>query len=255
MKNKLFILTGALFLLVACKTSGDIRAEKMKDPSGIRTVSPETPVPAKSKPKETGAAVQQQDLLEREELARQIEILKGQMSEKDYLHLQEKNQLMLKLQALETEKIRLLEEVAILKGTATPTSVQGADLLWEAAQKDLKAKKYAQAATSLKDFSENFPNDARLEEAHILRGQAEYAAEKFQESLVSFGSYLDKYSKGKGRAVAWLGQGAALIRMKQKKDAKLFLEQCVTLHPKSKEAKLAKRLLKNPNVVPPEIFL
>jgi hypothetical protein len=55
--------------------------------------------------------------------------------------------------------------------------------------------------------------------------------------------------------MAWLGQGAALIRMKQKKDSKLFLEQCVALHPKSKEARLARRLLKTPNYVPPEIFL
>lgn len=50
--------------------------------------------------------------------------------------------------------------------------------------------------------------------------------------------------------MAWLGQAAALIKMKQRKDAKLFLEQCITLFPKSHEAKLAKKLLKNPALVP-----
>jgi TolA-binding protein len=54
--------------------------------------------------------------------------------------------------------------------------------------------------------------------------------------------------------MAWLGQGAALIRMKQKKDAKLFLEQCVSLYPKSREARIAKKLLKDPRLVPATLF-
>lgn len=249
--NKTFILVSTFLLLTACKTSGDLRAEKIKDPSEVRTVG----VPPPTQQRERVPPQVQMTQMQTEELARQVEILKGQLQEKDYLHQQEKAQLDARLQTLEAERTRLMEEVLILKGAAPASSAQSGDLLWEAAMKDLNGKKYAQAASTLKDFMENFPKDPRAEKAHILKGQSEYAANQFKASLVTFGSYLDKYPKGESRAMAWLGQGSALIRMKQKKDSKLFLEQCVSLHPKSKEARLARRLLKTPNNVPPEIFL
>lgn len=250
MNVKLVFLT--TLLVAGCKTSGDVRAEKMnKDPGEIRTLGQ----PVQQKARETQAPQVQQNQLLNEDMARQIEILKGQLQEKDYLHQQEKAQLEARLQVLETEKTKLIEEIQILQGNAPATSAKGGDLLWETALKDIRNKKYTEASVTLKDFIANFPNDPRVEEAHILKGQAEYASEQFKATMVTFGSYLDKYPKGKGRAMAWLGQGAALIRMKQKKDSVLFLEQCVSLHPKTKEARLARRLLKTPNYVPPEIFL
>lgn len=251
LKAKSLFLTA--FLVAGCKTSGDLRAEKMsKDPGEIRTIG--EPV-QQTKARETHAPQAQSSQVGDEDMARQIEVLKGQLQEKDYLHQQEKTQWENRIQALEAERSRLLEEVQILQGTAPATASKGGDLLWEAAQRDIKNRKYAEAAVSLKDFINNFPNDPRVEDAQILKGQSEYASDQFKATMVTFGAYLDKYPKGKGRAMAWLGQGAALIRMKQKKDSKLFLEQCVSLHPKSKEARLARRLLKTPNYVPPEIFL
>ncbi|MEZ4814969.1 MAG: outer membrane protein assembly factor BamD [Bdellovibrionota bacterium] len=250
MMNKNFLWIAALCLVSACKTSGDLRAEKMKDPSEVRTIS--QPQSAATSP--TPVSQVQPTQLQSEDLARQIEILKGQIQERDYLYGQEKAQLDARIQGLEAERARLIEEIQILKGTA-PVAGQGGDLLWETAQKDLKKKRYSEAASTLKDFMENFPKDPRAEEAFILKGQSEYAAGQFKTSLVTFGTYLDKYPKGKRRAMAWLGQGANLIRMKQKKDSKLFFEQCVSLHPKTKEARLARKLLRTPNYVPPEIFL
>ena len=256
-----FVTLAALFALSACKTSGDIRAEKMGQDSGdIRTITAPTQRPVQQKannqqqPQQQAQQVSQQQSLN-EDLAREIEVLKGQVQEKEYLRQQEKAQYEARIQALEQEKMRLIEETQILKGNAPAAAAQGGELLWETAQKDIKNKRYGDAVSSLKDFLENFPNDPRAEEALVLKGQSEYAAEQFKASLVSFGNYLDKYSKGKGRPMAWLGQGTSLIRLKQKKDAQLFLEQCVSLHPKSKEAKLAKRLLKTPQNVPPTIFL
>lgn len=242
-----------LLLLSACKTSGDLRLEKMgQDPGHIKTISRSTQVEAKQQnPLKKESQLQGMD----EDLARQLEMAKGQIQETQYLREQEKLQFESRIQSLEQDKFRLSEEIQILKGTAPAMASQGGDLLWEAAQKDLSSEKYSSALSNLKDFLENFPKDPRAEEALVLKGQSEYAAELFKESLVSFGQYLDKYSKGKGRPMAWLGQGTALLRMKQKKDAKLFLEQCVSLHPKSKEAKLAKRLLKTPQYVPPTLFL
>lgn len=249
--NKNFLPLTIFILLTACKTSGDLRAEKMKDPSEVRTVGQ----PQQIRTVEKQQAPTQVAQLQNDDMARQVEILKGQLQEKDYLFQQEKVQLLTRVQALEVERARLIEEILILKGTAPATAGQGGDVLWETAMKDLKNKKYGDAASTLKDFMENFPSDARVEQAHTLKGQSEYAANQFKAALVTFGSYLDKYPKGNGRAMAWLGQGASLIRMKQKKDSKLFLEQCISLHPKSKEAKLARRLLKTPNNVPPELFL
>jgi len=252
--NKTFFLFLTLISVTACKTSGDLRAEKIKDPSEVRTVG--VPAPTQQRERERVPPPQaQMSQMQTDDLARQIEILKGQLQEKDYLHQQEKAGLDARLQTLESERSRLMEEILILKGTAPAASTQGGDLLWETAMKDLRSKKFAEAASTLKDFMDNFPKDQRLEQAHILKGQSEYASNQFKSALVTFGSYLDKYPKGDGRAMAWLGQGASLIRMKQKKDSKLFLEQCVSLHPKSKEARLARRLLKTPNNVPPEIFL
>lgn len=251
MMNKTFFYLLTFLSISACKTSGDLRAEKIKDPAEVRTVGQPQPPRAVEKTAPQTQASQMQN----EEMARQIEILKGQNQEKEFLYQQEKAQLLAKIAALETERVRLMEEILILKGAAPAASAQGGDVLWDTAMKDLKDKKYSEAAATLKDFMENFPSDPRVEQAHTLKGQSEYAANQFKSALVTFGSYLDKYPKGNGRAMAWLGQGAALIRMKQKKDSKLFLEQCVSLHPKTKEAKLARRLLKTPNNVPPEIFL
>jgi TolA-binding protein len=237
-----------LFLIfcfcVSCKTSGDLAAEKEnQDPAQIRTLP--TPVAGT----EVAPVV-----ITNEDTARELEVLKGKLQETEYLHQNEKTQLEAKVAQLETEKKALQEEIAVLKGGGSAEATKGGDLLWETAQKDLAAKNYAKAVSALKDFIENFPKDHRAEEALILKAQAEYSSDQFKEALVSFGLYLDKYPQGKEGSMAWLGQGAALIRMKQKKDAKLFLEQCVSLYPKSREARVAKKLLKDPRLVPATLF-
>jgi TolA-binding protein len=249
MKN--FSLALLATLTVSCKTSGDLIAEKMnQDPAEVKTITT-----ANQKPQvQPRSQPVQQNV--NEDLAREVEVLKGQLQEKEYLSQQEKAQIEARLQAAEQEKARLMQEIQILKGAApTAAAAQGGDLLYEAARKDIQAKKYSQAVANLKDFLENFPNDPRVEQALMLKGQSEYAAEQFKPSLVTFSNYLDKYPKGKERSMAWLGQGAALLRLKKKNDAKLFLEQCVSLFPKSKEAKVAKKLLKTPTAVPTALFI
>ncbi len=242
-------------LLFSCKTSGDLRAEKeggaVADRGEIRTVPRRSQEPTAAPTQARPAVAPTMN----EELAREIEILKGRLQEKDYLYQQEKAQLEARIQSQEQEKMRMMEEIQILKGNAPVLAAQSGDLLWETIRSDLNERKYAQAVTTLKEFLENFPSDSRVEEALILKGQCEYANEDFKSAMVSFSNYLDKYPKGESRAMAWLGQGVSLIRMKQKKDAVLFLEQCVSLYPKSKEAKLARRMLKTPQYVPPTIFL
>ncbi len=253
----IFKLAFITIFLSGCKTSGDLRLEKMsKDPSEIKTVTNprlSTPQVQQTQPDSTNAIQTQAPVLN-EDLARQVEVLKGQIVEQQYHREQDKLQYEARLLNLEKEKALLLEEISVLKGAPTAQNIKGGDLLWDTAMKDIKDKNYSDAVNTLKEFLENFPKDERKDEALVLKGQCEYASSQFKEALVTFGSYLDKYPKGKGQAMAWLGQGAALVRMKQKKDAKLFFEQCVSLFPKSKEAKLAKRLLKNPNMVPPVIF-
>jgi TolA-binding protein len=244
MKNSFWFF---LLLLSSCKTSGDIRAEKgsSSDPVGVKTVS---------NPALLGGATSVSSSVH-EDMLREMEMIKGQLQEQSFLHEQEKKQLQSRIDVLESERQRLIEEIQILKGRAPELAAQGADLMWQRALKDMQAKNYRAAATSFKDFAESFPQDPKLESAFILRGQNEYAAEMFKEALVSFGRYLDKYPKGNHRAMAWLGQGVSLIRLKQIQDSKLFLEQCVSLFPKTKEANLAAKLLKTPKYVPPTIFL
>lgn len=228
---------------VACKTSGDLAAERdNRDPGEIRTL----PAPV--------AGAEATSVVTNEDMAREMEVLKGKLQEAEYHQQTEKTQFEAKIAQLETDKKLLLEEVAVLKGTASSEATKGGDLLWETAQKDIQTKNYAKAVTTLKDFIENFPKDPRSEEGLILKAQSEYSSDQFKESLVSFGLYLDKYPQGKQVSMAWLGQGVALIRMKQKKDAKLFLEQCVSLYPKSREARIAKKLLKDPRLVPATLF-
>jgi len=253
----LLIILG--FVLFACKTSGDLRAEKTSsDPGDIKTVTSQfgNSQSQNTKPRNSPPPMQPtgSSRMANEELLRQVEVLKGEVQEQTYLKDQLKNQYDSKIASLESDKARYLEEIQILKGAAPQAGAKGGDLIWDTAQKDITSKNYEKASTSLKEFLENFPQDQRVESALLLKGQTEYAAGDFKTSLVSFGQYLDKYPKGKERAMAWLGQAVALIRMKQKKDAKLFLDQCVTLFPKSREAKLARRLQKNPNVVPSTLF-
>jgi TolA-binding protein len=241
-KNNKFLFFLFCFF-VSCKTSGDLAAEReSQDPGNIRTLP--TPI----------SGVEVAPVVTNEDTARELEVLKGKLQEVEYLHQNEKTQFEAKIAQLETEKKALQEEVAVLKGGGSEEATKGGDLLWETAQKDLVEKNYLKAVSALRDFIENFPKDPRAEEALILKAQAEYSSDLFKEALVSFGLYLDKYPQGKQGSMAWLGQGAALIRMKQKKDAKLFLEQCVSLYPKSREARIAKKLLKDPRLVPATLF-
>ncbi len=240
--NKILFLF--LCFCLSCKTSGDLAAEReTQDPGQIKTL------PSQKNGSETAPTV-----VTNEDMARDLEVLKGKLQEVEYLHQNEKTQLEAKVAQLETEKKALQEEVSVLKGGGSAEATKGGDLLWETAQKDLAEKNYAKAVSVLKDFIENFPKEHRSEDALILKAQAEYSSDQFKEALVSFGLYLDKYPQGKEGPMAWLGQGAALIRMKQKKDAKLFLEQCVSLYPKSREARIAKKLLKDPRLVPATLF-
>lgn len=134
-----------------------------------------------------------------------------------------------------------------------PKEPEGADALFEEAQKKYRLGVYAVARKYFQKFVDRHPNDARAELAMFLLAKSYVKENKFGAAEYSLRRYMKQFPKGKLVSKAWLLRARCYKELKYCKAALSLLKKLRKHYPKTKEASQAfgrikklRRMLGNP---------
>lgn len=119
-----------------------------------------------------------------------------------------------------------------------PSDPQG---LYDAAQADLKEKKYADAREKLEKLLKAYPKHKLAVSARYWLGETYYGEKKYGDAIVEFEEVWQKNPKHDKSRVAMLKEGYAFYETKDCRAAKVILQKLSEKYPQSDEAKLGEK--------------
>jgi len=89
-----------------------------------------------------------------------------------------------------------------------------------------------------------FPKSKNVDNAQFWIGESYYREKWYERAILEYQTVIEKYPNGNKVPAAMLKQGMALQQIGEKPSARLILEELVKKYPKSSEAAVAGRKLK-----------
>ncbi|NQT10369.1 MAG: tol-pal system protein YbgF [Desulfobacteraceae bacterium] len=89
-----------------------------------------------------------------------------------------------------------------------------------------------------------YPKSRHADNAQFWIGEIYYRGKWYEKAILEYQKVIEKYPKGNKVPASLLKQGLAFLNLGEKANARLILNELVVKHPKSNEAKIAKRKLK-----------
>jgi tol-pal system protein YbgF len=89
-----------------------------------------------------------------------------------------------------------------------------------------------------------FPKSKTVDNAQFWIGESYYREKWYERAILEYQTVIEKYPNGNKVPAAMLKQGMALQQIGEKPSARLILEELVKKYPKSSEAAIAGRKLK-----------
>jgi TolA-binding protein len=242
-------LASVIFMVSACKTSGDLRSRRQggnyRDPVVTEEAGPKGP--------------------SHDELERELAITRGKLAESEELHRRDRLAFEERIKTLETQNNELLGQIAQVQGQAAAAgapkveagsaNASGFALLWNQALKDVSQKNYEASESLFAEMLKGGPKGDRAFYAFIGLAFSQYSSGRFKEAAITFNDVLDKFPKHKRLSLAWFGQGAAFEQIGQAKDSRLFYSEAARSSPQSREGKLAGQILAKKAKAPRDLFL
>lgn len=152
--------------------------------------------------------------------------------------------------ALETQIARLSYEIQELKEldkkrelqiTNIEKSVKENHLYLNSKLSDLEKQKSSLDSSVASSIPSNPKESA---DALYSRAESYYKEGKFKDAVLEFQRFIDTYSRDDRVPASYLKQGLSLINMGRKEGAKFFLSALIDKFPKSEEAGIARKKLK-----------
>jgi tol-pal system protein YbgF len=138
------------------------------------------------------------------------------------------------------EKVPPAEEApkdAAEKAAANPQT------LYDEAQADMKAKKYADAREKLEQLLKTYPKHKLAVSARYWLGETYFGEKKYGDAIVEFEEVWQKNPKHDKARIAMLKEGYAFYETKDCRAARVILEKLIEKYPQSEEAKLGEKKL------------
>jgi tol-pal system protein YbgF len=104
--------------------------------------------------------------------------------------------------------------------------------------------KYEEAIEGFKNFIEKFPKSDFADNAQFWTGESYMALKQYAQAILAYQEVIKKYPKGNKVLDAMLFQAQAFYEIKDKSTSKILLKSIIRRYPKSREAKIAKKRLK-----------
>ena len=105
---------------------------------------------------------------------------------------------------------------------------------------ELKNKRYDEAVANFSAYLKN-PNGRLAEDAIFYRAEAYFSEKSYKKAIVDFSKFPEKYTKSAYVPKALLRIAQSFEALGAREDAMAFYEQLMSEHPKSSEAKEARK--------------
>ncbi len=89
-----------------------------------------------------------------------------------------------------------------------------------------------------------YPKSRHADNAQFWIGEIYYREKWYEKAILEYQKVIEKYPKGNKVPASILKQGFAFLNLGEKANARLILKELVLKHPKSNEAKIARKKLK-----------
>jgi tol-pal system protein YbgF len=125
---------------------------------------------------------------------------------------------------------------------------ESAAKLYDEAHIALKERKYGDARKMFERFVKDHPKEGLAANAYFWIGETYYSEKKYEDAILAYEDFLKKYPNHDKVKSAMLKQGYSFINLSGKSNrlaGKDILETLVEKYPKSKEAELARKKLKD----------
>jgi tol-pal system protein YbgF len=121
-----------------------------------------------------------------------------------------------------------------------PAADVSEDDLYKQAKQALDQNDFQTAQNGFKKLLEAYPKSRYADNAHFWLGEVYYRQKWYEKAILEYQNIIEKYPKGNKIKAAYLKQGFAFFNLGDKANARLILEELVSKHPGTEEAKIAK---------------
>ena len=132
-------------------------------------------------------------------------------------------------------------------GVRSERSAESAAKLYDEAHIALKEKKFGDARKMFERFIREYPRESLASNSYFWIAETYYSEKKYEDAILAYEDFLKKYPNHSKASGALLKQGYAFIELggsKNKLAGKDILESLIEKYPKSKEAALAQKKIK-----------
>jgi TolA-binding protein len=152
------------------------------------------------------------------------------------------NELSDTVSALRSQFSGLSQQITTMN--TTTEALPGIDESWRNAYGDVALfGNYELGLQELADFEAKYPNDPRVAQAQILKGDAYRALQKYDQAIIEYDTFLQKYPDNEHTTDALYKKGLAQIEV-DPKAATATLNLIITKYKGSPEATLAQQKLR-----------
>lgn len=125
-------------------------------------------------------------------------------------------------------------------GAATPPN--GGDL-YDLGLKLYKSNSYDAARDRFEAYLKRYPKGKRAPNAHFWIGESFYAQKRYEEAILAYNQVIKRFADSSKTPPALYKQGLAFAALGDKRTARIVLGKLIKEHPKSSQAKAAKKQL------------
>lgn len=148
---------------------------------------------------------------------------------------------------LKTKVNELEEKIANIKtGTAAATEEKKPEAkeLYMKGYRLVNDKEFIKGKDALKEFLKHYPDHDLSDNAMYWLGEAYYAIGDYERAILTFDDAMKKYPKADKFPAYLLKEAFSFSKLGANKEAKVLLKRLVEKYPKTAEAKIAKKRLK-----------
>ncbi|WP_217540623.1 tol-pal system protein YbgF [Vibrio metschnikovii] len=249
----LTLLASAASITLAAPAPVSDLSQRSVSTSANRAVSNEGDVARLERLFENRNRMQLQMQQQLDEMALEINELRGQLERNTYdmqQMLQRQRELFVELDNLRSaaKQSPSADAIAANQSDELPLGTFSSDVNEQAAYQNavdliLKKRDYAGAIAAFEKFQADYPDSSFAANAHYWLGQLHFAKRQDQQSAKSFAAVLS-YSDSNKRADALVKLGDIAARNNNAAQAKIYYQQVINEYPNSASAKAAQDKLK-----------
>lgn len=133
---------------------------------------------------------------------------------------------------------------AVVPAPAADVKGDSSDQLYADAKKAFDSGQMDRARQAFQQFLKSYPKSANADNAQFWIGETYYNEKWYEKAILEYQTVIEKYPTGNKVAAAMLKQGMAFLQLGDKPNARLILKELEKKFPKSNEAAVAAKKLK-----------